>query len=150
MSLSRHNTVLRPEIWGPHYWFVLYTMALNYPNNPNDTTKKKYYDFIQNLPLFLPDVNIGNLFLEFLNNYPVTPYLDSRESFIKWNHFIHNKINVYLGKPEITYYDAMNQYYNQYKTSDIKRNNERQNRAKYYFFTTILILLIVIIVFHKK
>ena len=90
--------ILNPEIWGPHYWFVLYTIAVSYPVSVNAITKKKYYDFIQNLPLFLPIENIGNVFCKFLDRYPVTPYLDSRESFIKWVHFIHNKINLYLGK----------------------------------------------------
>ena len=31
---------LNPEIWGPHYWFVLYTIAISYPLNPNDVSKK--------------------------------------------------------------------------------------------------------------
>ena len=29
------------KVWGPHYWFVLFTMASCYPKNPNDVTKKK-------------------------------------------------------------------------------------------------------------
>ena len=45
---------LEPKIWGPHFWFVLHTMTLTYPNNPNGVIKKKQYDFIQNLPSFLP------------------------------------------------------------------------------------------------
>tara|TARA_Y100000389_G_C17467422_1_gene526919 strand:- start:5735 stop:6187 length:453 start_codon:yes stop_codon:yes gene_type:complete len=150
MSANKHNTVLRAEIWGPHYWFVLYTIAISYPNNPNQTTKKKYYDFIQNLPIFLPDQEIGNIFLEFLDNYPVTPYLDSRESFIKWVHFIHNKINIYLGKSEMTYYDAMNNYYENYKETNIKRDQERRNHGKYIFYTIIIILIIVIITLVNK
>ena len=28
------------KVWGPHYWFVLHTIALRYPKNPNDVTKK--------------------------------------------------------------------------------------------------------------
>ena len=32
---------LAPEVWAPHYWFVLMTIALSYPLNPNDVTKKK-------------------------------------------------------------------------------------------------------------
>ena len=87
---------LDPDVWGPKYWFVLHSIALTYPHTVNDVTKKKYYEFIQNLPLFIPITNIGNTFSEFLDKYPVTPYLDSRESMIKWVHFIHNKINIYL------------------------------------------------------
>ena len=136
---------LNPTIWGPHYWFVLYTIALSYPNNSNDSTKKKYYDFITNLPLFLPISDIGNVFSKFLDAYPVTPYLDSRESFIKWVHFIHNKINSYLGKPEITYYEAMNKYYENYKIKEIKKYEESKMKQKYIFGSLIVILVLVII-----
>ena len=49
---------LDSKVWGPHYWFVLQSMGLTYPLNPNAVTKKKYYDFIQNIPLFLPDPGV--------------------------------------------------------------------------------------------
>ena len=122
------NHVFNPIIWGPHYWFVLYTIALSYPLHINECTKKKYYDFITNLPLFLPVSDIGGVFSKFLDAYPVTPYLDSRESFSKWVHFIHNKINIYLGKPELKYYDALNKYYENYKLKEIKKMDERKNK----------------------
>ena len=92
---------LNPEVWGPFYWFVLHTIALTYPANPNEVIKKKYYDFIHNLPLFLPVSTIGNQFSVLLDKFPVTPYLDSQPSFVKWMHFIHNKINETLNKHEI-------------------------------------------------
>ena len=47
-------TNLDPNIWGPHYWFFLHTIAMSYPIHPNAVTKKKYYDFVQNIPLFIP------------------------------------------------------------------------------------------------
>ena len=81
-----------PDVWGPHYWFVLFTVALTYPISPDETMKKKYYNFIQNLPVFIPDDVSSKTFTEMLNKYPVTPYLDSRESMIVWVHFIHNRL----------------------------------------------------------
>ena len=32
---------LSSDIWGPSYWFVLHTIALNYPEFPNAIAKKK-------------------------------------------------------------------------------------------------------------
>ena len=138
--------VLNPEIWGPHYWFFIYTLALSYPLNPNETTKKKYYDFIQNLPIFIPISEIGNTFSIFLDKYPVTPYLDSRESFIKWVHFVHNKLNQYLNKPEVSYYKAMDNYYENYKVKEVKKREEKKNKHKYIFASTIIILIIIILI----
>ena len=140
--------VLNPDIWGPYYWFFLYTIALTYPLNPNDVAKKKYYDLIQNFPLFIPISDMGNTFSKFLDRYPVTPYLDSRESFIKWVHFIHNKINVFLGKPEQTYSEAMSNYYEKYKLKDVKKREEQQNKHKYIFAAVILLLISLIIFLH--
>lgn len=134
---------LNPEVWGPHYWFVLHTIALTYPDHPNDVTKKKYYDFLQNVPLFLPIKEIGNGFSKMLDKYPVTPYLDSRESFIKWVHFIHNKINVALEKPELTMDEAMIKYYELYKPKAVKEAEERKRREKYAFAVIATVVLIL-------
>jgi hypothetical protein len=111
----------------------------------NESTKKKYYDLITNIPLFIPVPDIGNVFSKFLDAYPVTPYLDSRESFIKWTHFIHNKINIYLGNPEVSYYDALNKYYEHYKLKELKKNEERKTKHKYVFGSLLLIILILIL-----
>lgn len=124
---------LNPNVWGPHYWFVLHTISLQYPTMPNETTKKKYYDFIQNLPLFIPNTEIGNRFSEYLDKYPVTPYLDSRESFIKWVNFMHNKINILLGKPIVSIEDGIAQYYELYKPKEFQNIEERKKRHQIIF-----------------
>lgn len=114
------NVNLDPKIWGPHYWFFLHTLAMCYPNYPNEVTKKKYYDFIQNLPMFIPIEKIATQFTNLLDEYPVQPYLDNRESFIRWIWFIHNKINQKLEKPQIGLNEFYVKYYEEYKTSDKK------------------------------
>ena len=121
---------LNPEVWGPHYWFVLHTIAITYPLNPNEVTKKKYYDFIQNLPLFLPNHQMGNAFSELLDKYPVSPYLDKRESFIKWVHFLHNQINLRLNRDEVSLQDAVNAYYSNYKPKEVRLREEIKYRRK--------------------
>jgi Erv1 / Alr family len=137
------------EIWGPHYWFFLHTIAHSYPIHPNAVTKRKYYDFITNLPLFIPDVEIGNRFANLLDKYPVTPYLDSRESFIRWTHFIHNKINLILGKEEISYLASLDAYKNQYKSKPVTLSERLQMGKKYIHIAVIFILLFLIYVFYS-
>jgi hypothetical protein len=110
------NTVYKfnPTIWGPHFWFFLHTVAESYPLYPNAVTKRKYYDLIQNMPLFIPIVDMGDTFSEMLDKYPVTPYLDTRASFVRWVHFIHNKFNVLLRKPEISLLQSLDNYRAEY------------------------------------
>jgi hypothetical protein len=141
---------LDPVVWGPFYWFVLHTIALTYPMNPNETIKKKYYDFIHNIPLFLPISTIGNQFSSVLDKYPVAPYLDSQPSFVKWMHFIHNKINTSLGLPELTTEEAMVKYYEHYKPKEVKDKEQRKRREKYVFAGITVIILVLIFYLYKK
>ena len=132
---------LEPKVWGPFYWFVLHTIALSYPLTPNEVTKKKYYEFIHNLPLFLPNADIGDAFSKLIDDFPVSPYLDSRSSFVKWMHFIHNKINKTLGYPELTMDEAMIAYYEHYKPKEVKNEEKRKQREKYVFFGVIVLVI---------
>jgi len=140
---------LDPNVWGPHYWFVLHTIALCYPLTPNDVTKKKYYNFIQDLPLMIPNERHGNKFSEMLDMYPVTPYLDSRESFIKWMHFIHNKYNVLIGKESISMPEAMDKYYHHYKPKKILMMETLKKKQKIMFAVIVLALLAIIWYLYK-
>ena len=141
---------LNPVIWGPHFWFVLHTIAITYPHTPNEVTRKKYYDFIQNLPIFLPVEEIGNTFSQYLDKYPVTPYLSSRTSFIKWMHFIHNKINASLGKDELTIEESMSAYYEHYKPKAVKSEQERKQRDKLIFGSLLIGMCVTAAVLYNK
>ena len=131
-------TRLDPTVWGPHYWFFLHTLVLSYPRHPNAVTKKKYYELIQNLPLFIPVETIGCSFEKLLDEYPVTAYLDSRESLVKWLHFIHNKINDKLEKPRISLNDFYVSYYEQYKPKDTQLKEYSRWREKIIYILIIL------------
>ena len=114
MHFIKRSKKLDPNVWGKHYWFFLHTVAYKYPEIPNAVTKRKYYDLINNFPLFIPDDEIGNRFASLLDKYPVTPYLDTRESFIRWCWFIHNKINRILQKDELEFYESIERYFDNY------------------------------------
>jgi hypothetical protein len=130
-----------PSVWGPHYWFFLHTVAESYPETPNAVAKRKYYDLIQNMPLFIPIPEIGNKFSELLDKYPVSPYLDSRESFVKWMHFIHNKVNHHLGKLELSLPQALEKYRDMYKPRPIYLV-EQINMRKHYLHAIVIGLLL--------
>ena len=130
--------------WGPKYWYVLHMMAFHYPINPNKVTKKKYYDTIMNFPLFLPHKEMGNKFSRLLDKYPLTPYLDSRESFIKWTHFIHNRVNESLEKPRMPFSEFMEMY-----TKPKDERDEKTFFSKYKNPLIVSLLLIIIAIVYK-
>jgi len=141
---------LDPKVWGPHYWFFLHTLAMTYPHHPNTVTKKKYYEFIQNLPLFLPVEEISGEFSKLIDKYPITPYLDNRDSFVRWMHFIHNKINEKLEKPIISLNDFYIKYYEQYKTTNVKLLEYYKIRQKIIFTTIIICICFLIYYLYDK
>jgi len=141
---------LDPKVWGPHYWFFLHTVAMTYPHHPNSVTKKKYYEFIQNIPLFLPVSEISGEFSKLIDKYPITPYLDNRDSFVRWVHFMHNKINEKLEKPKVSLNDFFVKYYDEYKSKDIKLAEYYKMRDKaIYIFILISISGLIYYLYDK-
>jgi hypothetical protein len=140
---------LSPLVWGPPLWHTLFTFALAYPQQPNAITKRKYYDFIQNLPLFLPNAEIRKSFGALINEYPVQPYLKTRDSFVHWVHFIHNHVNRITGRPEITLYEAMDRYYAQYKTPSIALSH-KWGVSKGTIHNAVILVLLGAIVYASR
>ena len=134
------------DVWGPHYWFVLHSIARTYPVHPTNVSKKKYYEFIQNIPIFLPNAEIGDSFSELLEKYPVTSYLDSRESLMKWFHFIHNKINRYLNKDTISFNEATFHYMNHYNQTLKSGSKIKMHYEKRYKITIMLMIFTILFV----
>jgi len=117
--------IIEKDIWGPKYWYVLHKIVSTYPEHPTKPIRRKYYDFIMNIPMFLPDTDIGYDFQSLLDMYPVSSYLDSRNDLSRWMHFIHNQVNRNLDKPELGYEEAMEKleritFYTDYSLKDNK------------------------------
>lgn len=144
------SVYLDPKVWGPHYWFFLHTVAMTYPHHPNTVTKKKFYEFIQNIPLFLPVEEMSGEFSKLIDKYPVTPYLDNRDSLVRWMHFMHNKINEKLEKPQITLNDFFVKYYDEYKSQDVKLSEYYKITEKVIYITVIVGIISAIYYLYDK
>lgn len=141
---------LDSKVWGPHYWFFLHTVAMCYPHRPNTITKKKYYEFVHNIPLFIPIESMATYFSQLLDQYPVSPYLDSRDAFIRWMHFIHNKINQRLEKPSISLSKFYENYYEQYKPNDLKMREYYKMRSKIIYFIIVALFIVGIVYLYNE
>ena len=141
---------LNHKIWLPHLKFILQTISVSYPTHPNDVTIKKYYEFIQNLPVFVPMEPFGDNFLKMLDEFPVTPYLSSRLSFMKWVNFIFNKINKQLGLETENFHDSLEKYYESYQPEELKKKELYKKREKYVKLGFLFIAFSTIVYFYNK
>ena len=148
--MSFHIMALDYGVWGAKLWFTIQTMGRLYPENPNEVTRKKYYEFIHNIPVFFPTDPFGNTFSEMLEKYPVTPYLDSRTSFNKWIHFIYNKVLAKKGELPKSSQDFISEYERAYVPKEIVVKQNSKLKHQVAVGATLLVIVGVSIVLYRK
>lgn len=129
------------KVWSPHLWFTLTSLTFSYPKKPSDAFKKKYYSLFHSLPIFYPYDNFDKHFSKILKKYPLSPYLDTKESLIRWINFVRNKTNNIYELPEMTESDYLKDYYDHFKD---KRELQREMRMKKYFTLTAIMIILII------
>lgn len=78
--------------WKDTFWQYLMTVVSSYPDEPSQILKKKMYRFISDVPSLVPDPEFTRRFLMKLQDFPASPYLDSRASLSRWLNFFRNRI----------------------------------------------------------
>jgi len=143
-------TELKTEIWCRKYWYVAITIALSYPLNPTENIKKKYYDLYQNIFLFLPANDDIRPFYHYIETYPITPYLDSRESLLDWLFYVYGKIHDDLGIKRKTRADLMNDYEKTYIPEEIVDYEYYRKRRYVVGASIVLVTLYTAYRLHKS
>ena len=136
-----------PSIWGPHYWFMLHTMAFNYPLHPTSIQKKIYHRFIHHLHEFIPNRSMANTFQRLLVENPVTPYLDNRPNFIQWMHHMHNLVNKRLERPTMSLSDHYDEFLQHFEPKQTKLTRLWKEKKK-VVYTLAIIGVVVYIYLH--
>jgi len=98
---------IAPEIWGPHFWNVINSIALSYPDKPNIQDQNNVASFLNSLQKVLPCEKCRNHFSENLQKYPLTQALNSRDNFINWVIDVHNSVNKMNGKRILSYQEGI-------------------------------------------
>ena len=101
---------LPPEIWGPLFWSTMHIISLAYPDDPTYSEKRAAKELFNAMAHLLPCPVCRSHYKDILQMSPVETWLDDRKSLIEWVWATHNKVNVKLGKPEIT----LSEFYTRY------------------------------------
>ena len=143
---------MKPEIWGPHFWYILHIISFEYPLNPTEYDKRIYHDFYTSLKDVIPCEMCKKHYRNHIHKYPLTPHLDTRDTLIKWVIQVHNFVNASIGKPIMSIEQVMEVYSNlkpvsPFATVDtlaIVKKYEENKYIKTYYWLVILFIIIVV------
>lgn len=132
-----------PTIWGSCSWKFMHYITMGYPEQPSEEVKKNTYNFYISLKYLLPCEKCRSNFSYHLTKHPLTDtILSSKNNLINWLIDIHNEVNISIGKPTMTYNEALDIYKNEnqsyFENIDL--------RMLTVIITIILILLIIIVI----
>ena len=137
-----------PNVWGPKLWFVIHTMALNYPDNPTYDDKRNYENFFNSLQFVIPCDKCRIHYTERINKNPVINHLENSDSLFRYTIEIHNDVNKSLRKRTYIYDEVIKIYkkhYNQTETSGYKFFNKTN-----IIIAGVLIIAIMGIIYYRK
>lgn len=86
-----------PSKWGPHFWMTLHVACLGCQDH------KALVEFVEGYVYIIPCLSCRQHFEQVLVENPVPETGD----FFQWSVDVHNIVNKRLGKPEVSYEDAL-------------------------------------------
>ena len=132
---------MSPDFWGCSAWRFLHYITLAYPHNPTIEDKQNCTLFIYLLKDILPCKMCRDNFSKNIQNFPLTEEaLKSKKNLVIWMIDFHNVVNKEIGKPELSYNEALDKL----RKKTVECSNQKTNN-KWLYLTTIFILVLLII-----
>lgn len=103
------GVVYQPKIWGNAGWTMMHTATFHYSEKPDKDEKQRMKIFLIVMPFMLPCGICGVEFAKHVNELKDSD-LASRKAISSWLVKVHNKVNLRLGKPIMTYEEAEQHY----------------------------------------
>lgn len=103
MSKRFPNIGMGPAVWGPIVWTTMHIMSLGYSPMPTAEEKAAAIDFYTSLATIIPCPICRKHYKVHLQEMPIEPAVENRDTLIEWVFNVHNKVNEQLGKPTITF-----------------------------------------------
>ena len=140
---------MNPEIWGPHAWFFLHTITLNYPNNPTREDIENNKKFIKYFGDIIPCDKCKKNFKIHLKELPLTDkVLKNKKSFINWMVEMHNKVNIINNKKKMSVSKFIKNYTQIYNSDNTNKGNSLFNN--FYIILLIFIIIVLYLVYKYK
>ncbi len=126
---KQNKKIIGKKTWGPKAWHLLHSFSLHHDKNIEWTKEKKheyylfYKTFIYMIPCKICRLHYKDMF-EFQE--PLIEKDITKKSLSKWVWKIHNRVNIRLGKKELSYEDG------------IKIQEDLKNNDIFYFINSVI------------
>lgn len=78
------NYSVDPKIWGKYYWYVLNSIAHNYPRHPDHKTKNHVHGIFEGMKSALPCSICRKHYAKYLHEHDIKSSLKNKEKLEKW------------------------------------------------------------------
>ena len=104
MSVPKFPAIgMGPDVWGPIFWTTMHIASLGYSQSPSKEEQEAATMFYRSLTEMIPCPICKVHYKQHLKESPIESVVGSRDTLVYWVFVVHNKVNVQLGKPEITF-----------------------------------------------
>jgi Erv1 / Alr family/Mimivirus sulfhydryl oxidase R596-like, C-terminal domain len=129
---------LYTQVWGPAFWQTLHNITFNYPYNPTEDDKDKYYNFFTSIAHVLPcsscRKNYSNHIKEGSTKLTHEAF-ESRDSLTKWLYNLHKKVSTVLGFNDGITYEMMCKKHNSYIAKGDFNEQQKQDAFRNMYDT---------------
>lgn len=123
-----------PEVWGPHFWFVMRCVANDFPDKPTVNDKHHVKEFYGSLQYVLPCDKCRNNYKKHCAKFPIDHWLENKMRLCKWVEIIYDETEKDIQKEIDSNAEKRNQE-DEYKQRKREINEESRSvskRVKYY------------------
>lgn len=107
-----------PEVWGPHFWFIIHLLAASYPLSPTRQERAAYHAFFKSLQYVLPCDGCKKGY-SFLVNGPVPLHegvFRDRLTLFAFTVALHDAVNKKVGKRTTKDWRQWYTHYDRYRS----------------------------------
>lgn len=89
---------MNPKVWGEPCWIFLFSIAFNYPDNPNVEMQKRTRKFLKSLKYVLPCETCQKNYARNIEQYKIKTAVRTKIDFLNWLINIYNSVRKENGK----------------------------------------------------
>lgn len=125
-------TIKVQDKFGPGLWFMLH---LNAAHAKTDIQKRAFIEQVRTLGEFFPCENCKKHFAKYISEHPITDaqYLNQEDGLFRWTWEFHESVNKRLGKPSVSYTEALSNFTNSHAVCTEECGDDDDNKASNTF-----------------